>query len=224
MSGPSCSLPDSEAPSRRAWLKEKLVLHRPRVAGTDRKVRFEIPDATAWLALAELVEAERQCCRDLDFELRAPAHQGPVQLIIRGPRGTKAFLASWLPDLPELNSAPRRSWWRPAVPPLLGAAGLALCCVTPAGLAVATLLGISPWWFDAFALLLVGWGMAAVVLRLRGESTNCRTCSPKPPSATSGHADHRRDGLITGVLDDPQDGANRHPGHGSAGHRQPDVS
>ena len=48
-------------------------------------------------ALAAMMEAERRCCRFLQFRVTAERDEGPVWLEVTGPAGTADFLAGWLP-------------------------------------------------------------------------------------------------------------------------------
>jgi hypothetical protein len=44
--------------------------------------------------IAQAVEAERQCCRFLRFEITVEPDGGPVSLELTGPPGTRPFLAA----------------------------------------------------------------------------------------------------------------------------------
>lgn len=46
--------------------------------------------------LAEVIEAERDCCSFLRFHLRLEPKLGEVALEVTGPEGTKALLADWM--------------------------------------------------------------------------------------------------------------------------------
>jgi hypothetical protein len=46
--------------------------------------------------LAELIDAERQCCPFLAFVLQVPAHKNALILEIKGPEGTKRLIRSEL--------------------------------------------------------------------------------------------------------------------------------
>jgi|SRR5687768_7912612 len=59
------------------------------------RVRFEPADALL-SAIAEVVDAERQCCRFLTFELTIEADNGPIWVEVTGPEGTREFLAGML--------------------------------------------------------------------------------------------------------------------------------
>jgi hypothetical protein len=48
------------------------------------------------LAIARVIDAERQCCRWLQFDLQVPPGQAPLVLMLTGPPGTRAFLDALL--------------------------------------------------------------------------------------------------------------------------------
>ena len=55
---------------------------------------LRFPGEAPWLAtLAEFIRFERACCPFLRFELHAEQADGPFWLRLRGPVGTKEFLA-----------------------------------------------------------------------------------------------------------------------------------
>ena len=45
-------------------------------------------------AIASTIEAERQCCRFLRFELTVETDAGPISLLLTGPSGTAEFLSA----------------------------------------------------------------------------------------------------------------------------------
>jgi hypothetical protein len=49
-------------------------------------------DGNRMKIICNLIEAERQCCPFLKFELTAQPNMGPLVLAITGPVGTKEFL------------------------------------------------------------------------------------------------------------------------------------
>jgi len=57
-------------------------------------------DPSTWseevFPLAEMIEAERQCCRFLRFVVTISAEAGPIQLDVTGPKGTQEFLETLL--------------------------------------------------------------------------------------------------------------------------------
>ena len=48
-------------------------------------------------AIAAMIDAERRCCRFLQFQLTAEPDEGPLWLEVTGPPGTSEFLAGWIP-------------------------------------------------------------------------------------------------------------------------------
>jgi hypothetical protein len=48
-------------------------------------------------AIAAMMDAERRCCRFLQFQLTAESDEGPVWLEVTGPPGTSDWLAGWIP-------------------------------------------------------------------------------------------------------------------------------
>jgi hypothetical protein len=44
--------------------------------------------------IAAAVDAERQCCRFLQFSITVEADGGPISLDLRGPSGTREFLGA----------------------------------------------------------------------------------------------------------------------------------
>ena len=66
---------------------------------------LRFPGDPAWLAtLAEFIRFERACCPFLRFELHAEQQEGPLWLRLRGPAGTKEFVAGLL-ALPARDAA-----------------------------------------------------------------------------------------------------------------------
>lgn len=47
-------------------------------------------------AIAQAIDAERQCCRFLAFTLTVEQDGGPIGLDVTGPKGTRAFLGGLL--------------------------------------------------------------------------------------------------------------------------------
>lgn len=48
----------------------------------------------ALLHVARVIDAERQCCRWLRFDLAVPPSGGPIVLTLGGPPGAREFLAA----------------------------------------------------------------------------------------------------------------------------------
>jgi hypothetical protein len=64
--------------------------------------RVDRPDGFAWRfdartdllqAITGVIDAERQCCAFLRFELTVEPGAGPLWLVVSGPAGTREFLA-----------------------------------------------------------------------------------------------------------------------------------
>lgn len=55
------------------------------------RLRFD-PSSETLGAIAKVIDAERQCCRFLRFELTVMPDGGPTTLIVAGPAGTREFL------------------------------------------------------------------------------------------------------------------------------------
>ena len=60
------------------------------------RVRFDAASGTLQQITA-VIDAERQCCRFLQFQLTVEPDGGPLWLEVSGPPGTKDFLASLVP-------------------------------------------------------------------------------------------------------------------------------
>jgi hypothetical protein len=56
------------------------------------------PSADVLTDIVKMIEAERQCCRFLRFELTVGPDLGPITLEVTGPAGTTEFLASLIAD------------------------------------------------------------------------------------------------------------------------------
>lgn len=89
----ACSLSDAEFRERRATL---LASFQSAVIKTDELpdgYRFSISDGDDQIAtVAELIAAERHCCRFLKFELIVTSSSEPLVLRVTGPAGAKDFL------------------------------------------------------------------------------------------------------------------------------------
>jgi hypothetical protein len=59
--------------------------------------RFEFaPAAETLRVIADMIEAERQCCRFLRFALTVEPDAGPIRLEVTGPEGAQAFVEALL--------------------------------------------------------------------------------------------------------------------------------
>lgn len=92
-----CTLTEDALRARR----EGLLREVGRQASTMTKIpagyRLEFTPGTDTLSLlVAMIEAERQCCRFLRFDLTVEPNLGPITLELTGPEGTQAFLESLL--------------------------------------------------------------------------------------------------------------------------------
>jgi hypothetical protein len=55
------------------------------------RLTFDADTETLHL-IARVIDAERQCCRFLEFQLVVPPSGGPMTLDVTGPNGTREFL------------------------------------------------------------------------------------------------------------------------------------
>ena len=89
-----------------AWTPETIVTRKaallPGLLGraetreeTLTGLRLQLP-ADALSAVAATVDAERQCCRFLRFEITVEPDGGPIWLELAGPPGTREFLHALL--------------------------------------------------------------------------------------------------------------------------------
>jgi hypothetical protein len=93
----ACTLTPDTLKIRRAALLPGLFA-RAETAHTlpeGYRLRFR-PDADALRAIAATVDAERQCCRFLRFQITVEPDGGPIWLELTGPSGTREFLDALL--------------------------------------------------------------------------------------------------------------------------------
>jgi hypothetical protein len=93
----ACTLSPTTVRARREDLLGGLVARaaeRIELANGYR-IRFD-PSGDILSTIAKVVDAERQCCRFLTFELTIEADDGPIWLQFTGPPGTREFLAGLL--------------------------------------------------------------------------------------------------------------------------------
>ena len=92
-----CTLAPGEIVARRATLLPGLAARAQTLTPTvdGYRLRFE-PSDDLLKAIGEAIDAERQCCRFLRFDLVVTPDSGPVELTLSGPTGTRAYLAAIL--------------------------------------------------------------------------------------------------------------------------------
>ena len=90
----ACTLPAGELAARAADLLPGVAhLANSRVPIKDG-YRFEFVASSDCLnAIVAIIDAERQCCRFMRFQLTVEPGGGPVRLDVTGPAGTAEFLA-----------------------------------------------------------------------------------------------------------------------------------
>lgn len=90
----ACELSEGAQSSRREEISRELFSGCKDVRELEDGYEFVFPGDEEWVeVLARFVATERECCRFFAFELLLEPEQGPVSLRMRGPAGTKEFLA-----------------------------------------------------------------------------------------------------------------------------------
>lgn len=93
-----CTLTPDQFRERKASLLPGLVARATTITPIDNGYRlvFAGDDSQVVSLIAACVEAERHCCRFLNFALTVPAEAGPIEFAVTGPSGTRAFLDALL--------------------------------------------------------------------------------------------------------------------------------
>jgi hypothetical protein len=93
----ACSLSDAALQQREADLLARFRSEFLAIAELASGYALKISGEDRCLQLvADLMQAERECCPFLTFELTAEPAMGPLTLSITGPDGTKDFLKTVL--------------------------------------------------------------------------------------------------------------------------------
>ena len=88
-----CELTPEVIRARRAGLLPGLVTRAEQREEMEDGYRLTFNASSEMLRLiADVIEAERQCCRWLRFELIVPPEGGPITLTLCGPEGAREFL------------------------------------------------------------------------------------------------------------------------------------
>jgi hypothetical protein len=90
-----CTLTPAAIAARQAALLPGLVRRAESREDTADGIRLRFP-SDALSAIAATVDAERQCCRFLRFDITVEPGGGPIWLALAGPPGTREFLAALL--------------------------------------------------------------------------------------------------------------------------------
>ena len=90
----ACELSEEAKSSRREEISRELFSGCKDVRELEDGYEFVFPGGEEWIeGLARFVALERECCRFFAFELLFEPDLGPASLRMRGPAGTKDFLA-----------------------------------------------------------------------------------------------------------------------------------
>jgi hypothetical protein len=90
-----CSLSPEAIQARKADLLPGLFRRAVASEALPNGVRLQFDASSEALqAIASTIDAERQCCRFLRFELTIEPDAGPIWLTLTGPSGTAEFLSA----------------------------------------------------------------------------------------------------------------------------------
>ena len=93
----ACTLTSTDRQRRRDDLLVGLVQAAEQSEATESGFRFRFAASSETLTrIATVIDAERQCCRFLRFQLTVEPDLGPICLEVSGPPGTADFLADVL--------------------------------------------------------------------------------------------------------------------------------
>src|SRR5215470_7816261 len=93
----ACTLTPDALRARREGLLSELVRHAEIIERVSEGLRLRFAPSTETLAkIARAVEAERLCCRFLQFSITVEPDEGPISLELTGPPGTQEFVAALL--------------------------------------------------------------------------------------------------------------------------------
>ena len=88
-----CSLSAATREARKARLLPGLV-DRAEARDTEGDTIHLRFSADMFATITSVIEAERQCCRFLRFDVVVDPDEGPIHLTLSGPPGTRQFLES----------------------------------------------------------------------------------------------------------------------------------
>jgi hypothetical protein len=93
----ACTLTPVALRARREGLLSELVRQAQSIERLSEGLRLRFASSTETLAtLARAVEAERLCCRFLQFRITVEPDEGPISLELTGPPGTQEFVEALL--------------------------------------------------------------------------------------------------------------------------------
>jgi hypothetical protein len=92
-----CTLQAGEINSRATQLLPGVAAAAQRRQAIENGFRFEFqPDGNLLSSIVHMIDAERQCCRFLRFQLTIEPAGGPVVLDVTGPPGSQEFLGAMI--------------------------------------------------------------------------------------------------------------------------------
>jgi hypothetical protein len=95
----ACELTPAELTARREGLLPGLLEKAQERSTLGNGLRFSFAPSSEFLAAAvQTIDAERQCCKFLRFELTVEPDGGQMWLEVTGPPGTAEFLNTLLPE------------------------------------------------------------------------------------------------------------------------------
>jgi hypothetical protein len=95
----ACELTPAELAARREGLLPGLLEKAQQRMRLSNGLRFSFAPSSEFLrAAVQTIDAERQCCKFLKFELTVEPDGGQMWLEITGPPGTAEFLNTLLPE------------------------------------------------------------------------------------------------------------------------------
>lgn len=97
----ACTLDPSTLQTRREGLLARLAGSAVRREPLTDGLRLEFSATSENLTLiGRVIDAERKCCRFLQFQLTVAPNEGPVVLVLTGPAGTPEFLDALIESAP----------------------------------------------------------------------------------------------------------------------------
>jgi hypothetical protein len=88
-----CTLTPDTIATRKAHLLPGLVRRAEERQDVADGIHLRFP-SDALFAILTTVDAERQCCRFLRFDITVEPNGGPISVSLSGPPGTREFLAA----------------------------------------------------------------------------------------------------------------------------------
>ena len=93
----ACSLEAAALARRQSDLRAGVLSEAEAVEPLPNGYRWRFPYAANLLArLGPMIDAERHCCRFLEFSVTASADCGSMTMEVTGPAGTREFLEGWV--------------------------------------------------------------------------------------------------------------------------------